>query len=138
MNILDKINNILKEEFKVGDIIKEKPSKNMDTGRRMKITKIDDDKIEGIDLETKKKIHGIFNKLYILRKSIDKDKFYDFLLSEMRSEETKKLTEFIMKEGLLLGTFEGDIPINWKLHLDEIKKEVKIKGGIKNEGNRFT
>ena len=58
MNILDKINNILKEEFKVGDIIKEKPSKNMDTGRRMKITKIDDDKIEGIDLETKKKIYG--------------------------------------------------------------------------------
>lgn len=87
---------------------------------------------------TSERLHGIFNKLYILRKSIDKDKFYDFLLSEMRSEETKKLTEFIMKEGLLLGTFEGDIPINWKLHLDEIKKEVKIKGGIKNEGNRFT
>src|SRR4030067_808286 len=45
-------------EVRTEIINKEKPSKNMDTGRRMKITKIDDDKIEGIDLETKKKIYG--------------------------------------------------------------------------------
>ena len=77
---------------------------------------------------TQERFHSIWNKIFILRKSFDKEKFYDIILSEMDTEDRKKFMQFILEEGFRIEN--SDININenpklWEYQLNKIKRRTK-------------
>jgi len=74
------------------------------------------------------RLHGIFNKIFILRKNFDKHKFYDILLDDLNNEEKENFLKFLLSEGfndINEEKFEGKSI--WQKQLDLVLKKYRIK-----------
>jgi len=73
---------------------------------------------------TFERLHGIFNKIYILRQFFDKEKFYDIILEDMNTEKKEVFINFILKEGF---KFEKE-PIKEEIWEYQLKKILSKYG----------
>ena len=77
---------------------------------------------------TFERFHGIWNKLFLLRKVIAKDKYYDVILNEMDNDEKKKFLKFILQEGQTfdINNCNDSVPKIWEHQLNNVKNKLKI------------
>lgn len=74
------------------------------------------------------RLHGIFNKLYLLRKKFTKEEFYTILLEDMKSEDKKRFMQFLLSEGFEHPNREVNPEGIWQHQLNIILNRYK-KGG---------
>lgn len=76
------------------------------------------------------RFHSIFNKIFLLRKSLDKDHFYSVLLEGMNNVEKEKFMSFILSEGFgASNNSENKVNVKdvWEHQMDIILKKYRIK-----------
>ena len=75
------------------------------------------------------RFHGIFNKIFLLRKCLPKDQFYTVLLEGMNAKEKEVFMNFILTEGFDIQNKvieEGGEPEDiWVHQLEVILKKYK-------------
>lgn len=70
---------------------------------------------------SQERLHGIFNKIFLLRKCIDKEHFYSVLLEGMNTDEKEKFLKFILREGFEFEDEVNDSVRNvWEHQLNNI------------------
>jgi hypothetical protein len=104
------------KEFHSGNIYEVEEDKNTLKALHRQITSY-------LRESTKERLHGIYNKIYILKKQFENDTNFEQSLTEDVKDTVKvNLIRFILNEGFDIKNSKTETKLIWKYQLDQIKE----------------